>query len=470
MNFVASPATPWWRRAPALETLFVATIALLGLRLGLRPIGDNSMFVHMRTGIDIVDGLGIPRRDPYSFTAAGEPWVVQSWLASVVYGLLERAGGFDAVVLLHGALYGALGWLTATLGRTGSAIRTALVGVLVAGIAAPYWSPRPLAIGLVAFALTIAVVERNGPGWVLVPIAWVWVNTHGSFVLGALWLVLVALGGRREARGYLGWFAGGVLAGALNPLGPRLLLFPLALVDRRANFGRVVEWRPPSPRTPFFAVALVCLAAAVVLLAAGLWRRRLAPGVALPAVAFVALGLVSQRNLAPAAVVLAPALARVLGGHERDRSRHPHALARAAPVHWAFAGVLSVVALAFVGAALAGDALDVSEYPPRQALAAVSDAERVVSTDIAGGYRILVEGRSARVFVDDRYDMYPEQVIADYVRLIDHAGDPRVVLDRHGADAVIWPAKTKLAATLESDSGWRRVFRDAQWVVYLRGG
>ena len=130
------------RRSPSLETLFIAVLALLGLRLGLRPLGDNSLFVHIRTGIDIVDGLGIPRVDPYSFTASGEPWVVQSWLASVMYGVIHTLAGFDGLVILHGVLYAALVTAIGAMARTGSALRTAAATALLLAVSAGQWSPR----------------------------------------------------------------------------------------------------------------------------------------------------------------------------------------------------------------------------------------------------------------------------------------------------------------------------------------
>jgi len=78
------------RRPSSLDGLFAAAFGLVGLALGARPIGDNSTFVHLRTGIDIVAGLGIPRVDPYSATAVGTDWVVQSWLPSLAYGLAQK--------------------------------------------------------------------------------------------------------------------------------------------------------------------------------------------------------------------------------------------------------------------------------------------------------------------------------------------------------------------------------------------
>ena len=76
--------------AGRLDGLFAAAFGLVGLALGARPIGDNSTFVHLRTGVDIVAGRGIPRVDPYSATAEGATWVVQSWLPAVAYGLAQK--------------------------------------------------------------------------------------------------------------------------------------------------------------------------------------------------------------------------------------------------------------------------------------------------------------------------------------------------------------------------------------------
>ena len=90
-------------RAPSLESLFVAALVLLGFRLGALPIGDNSMLTHLRTGIDMVAGDGIPRADPYSYTARGASWVVQSWLPEWTYGWLHRFGGFRLVLLEQAA-------------------------------------------------------------------------------------------------------------------------------------------------------------------------------------------------------------------------------------------------------------------------------------------------------------------------------------------------------------------------------
>ena len=57
------------------------------------PLNDNSFFTHLATGRLILDEGRVPTEDPYTFTAVGEPWTVQSWLAAVAYAGFERMAG-----------------------------------------------------------------------------------------------------------------------------------------------------------------------------------------------------------------------------------------------------------------------------------------------------------------------------------------------------------------------------------------
>ena len=48
----------------------------LGTICGAHLLSDNSFLTHLTTGRQILDGH-IPHADPYSYTRAGTPWVVQ---------------------------------------------------------------------------------------------------------------------------------------------------------------------------------------------------------------------------------------------------------------------------------------------------------------------------------------------------------------------------------------------------------
>src|SRR3954454_12776724 len=282
-----------------VESLVIAVLTLFGFRIGARPIRDNSMFTHLRTGIDMVRSSGIPRTDPYSFTAQGSPWVVQSWLAEWTYGVLPQLGGLRAIVFEQGVLAGAVAFLVARLARAGSLLRTAAAGALALGCGIALWSPSPLLFGMVAFAAMVTVVEEDRRRWLLVPIGCVWVNTHGSFVLGLVWLALVAAGELLDTRRLpverirqAAWFSAGLLAGAVNPLGPKLLLFPLSVGEKSRVFSRVVEWRSPDFHDPLLLASLLCALVVLVVLLRHLtpWRN------IVPVVGFMLLGLLAVRN------------------------------------------------------------------------------------------------------------------------------------------------------------------------------
>lgn len=458
----------------------MAALVLWGWRLGARPITDNSAFVHLRTGIDMVGGLGIPRHDPYSFTAAGEPWTVQSWLASWTYGVAHRLGGFEAVLLEQAILMALLAGLAVALVRTGRPLPTAAGGLMVLGIGSPFWVPRPLLFGLVCFALMVTIVERDRPRWLLVPVVWVWVSTHGSFPLGLLWLVLRAAGAALDTRALpraalrsVGWFTGGLAVASLNPLGPRLLLFPFTVLEKREVFRTIVEWRPPDLDDAAVQIAAAFgLAAAIVLI-----RRCRAWADLLPVAAFAVLAATAMRNIPIAGLVVAPAVGRVLGAGGRSPDGEGAAPASGSSrVNRLFALTLAAAFVLFGAAGWASGGIEAppEDYPvgAEQWLEAHGFRDgrhRVANDEVAGGYLILRAGRRARVFVDDRFDMYPISVSRDLDQLIAGGEPARAVLARRRVDAVVWRADRPLRATL-TRAGWAEPYDDGDWVVLVAPG
>jgi len=460
---------PSGRKVPSLEGLFVAAFTLLGLRLGLRPLGDNSLFVHLRTGIDLLHTHHVPTRDTYSFSAPGHRWVVQSWLAELTYGAAHRVGGFPAVRIEQGLLYGLAAWLVTSLARAGSALRTALAAGLAIGMGVAYWSPRPLVFGVLGMALLVWVVRRRLPPWLLVPIAWAWVNTHGSFVLGLAWLALVAVGQRLDGDRrpvvlpWLAWFVVGLAVACLNPLGPRLLLFPLAVLSKHDAFAKVLEWRSPTFSSGPGLLTLACLVGLVIVLARA--RSRLRWAELLPVVAFLGAGLQAQRNLPMLAVVAAPVLAVAL----RRPDEAPSSLAvpeDRVRLHLALGGVLAALTVVFLVVAAIGPALDLGGYP-EAAAALVPHGARVATTDIGGCFFELAR-RDVTVLTDDRVDMYPSQVTRDYLRLLGGKPGGLDLLDRYGADTVVWQVDSPLTVELAASDRWREIGRPGGWAVFVR--
>jgi hypothetical protein len=463
-------------RSPNLESLFVAVLVLLGFRIGVLPIGDNSMFTHLRTGIDMVSGEGIPRSDPYSYTAAGTDWVVQSWLPEWTYGWLYRIADMRLVVLQQAVIVALLAWLVARLARAGSPIRTAASSTLAVALGAAYWSPRPLLFGLICMALTVTVVERRRTPWLLVPIVWLWVNSHGSFPLGLVWLGTRAAGEwldwrdrPRETARYVWGFLAGMGAAIANPLGARLLLFPITLGEKRTAFDAIREWQSPDFHAAGNRVALLCLALIVVLL----FRARLTWRDSVPAMAFLVMSLYAVRNIPLLAIVLAPTLARIMKRPESALPR-PAPTERQLRLNRVMAAVIAAMFVVFAATVVVGDPIKVAAYPDEAATwlernDLIGETDRLAHQDFVGNYLQLRFGRALPVFIDDRVDMYPLEVSQDYVDLL-QGRDALDILDRYRVNLVLWELDAPLAALLQLSASWQEAYRDDRWVVYRRTG
>ena len=196
----------------------------------------------------------------------------------------------------------------------------------------------------------------------------------------------------------------------------------------------------------------------------------------------------AQRNLAPAGIVLAPALGLALTRRESageeaagDPAPAPEGEAEAEPVaptagpgrrDRLVAVLVGVVAVVLVGNALSSGALALESYPVEvvqtgERIGAFGPDRVVATQDTVGCYLILRRGRGARVFIDDRYDMYPQKVSLDYVSLL-RAGPGAVeVLDQRDVDAVLWDRSLPLVPALQQ-RGWREAAGDMRWVLLER--
>jgi hypothetical protein len=402
---------------------------------------------------------------------------VQSWLPEWTYGWVYRIGGLRLVVIEQAVLMALLTLVIARLARAGTPLRTALAASIAVGMGAAYWVPRPLMVGLLAMALTIMLVERRWSPWWLVPLMWVWVSSHGSFLLAPAWLAARALGEAFDRRAvpsdslrYLGAMAAGLAVSVLNPLGPKLLTFPLAVGEKQRIFKTIVEWHSPDFQTTAGEFTLLFLVLALIVL-----MRRGAPALdVVPVVGFLALGLIAQRNLPLAAIVLAPALGRALQVRTAEAAaagvtprREP------STVNLAFAGIIALAFVIFTAGVYRENPLSVKAYP----VAAINFLERsglrgpshrMAEQDTVGCYLDLRYGRRARVFVDDRYDMFPLSVADDYEDLIKGRPQSLTILDRRRVDVVLWDKSLPLVSTLRATGHWEQVFQKDAWVVLRR--
>jgi hypothetical protein len=272
----------------------------------------------------MLDGLGIPTSDTWTFTIAGQPWADQHWWAQLALAAVYRAAGWDGLAVLRAALVAAIfGLLFLVVRRRAPRLSARASSLLVLAaflVASPALALRPQLFAMVLFVATLLVLadRANHPRrvWLIPLFALLWANLHGTFPLvivlaGLSWLAEMSGGGasatpfpwRRLTM--LGVTVVAALATLANPLGLDVWTYVVRLSTNPTIAARISEWRPPgltdAPGLLFWGSVV-----GVVALLAILARRRRAAG--LPALlpwpglltlaAFVALGAVTGRGLA----------------------------------------------------------------------------------------------------------------------------------------------------------------------------
>lgn len=453
---------------PMVGTVAGLVVVVAGALVGAQPLQDNSFLTHLATG-RLMLAEGLPSVDPYSATAGGEPWVVQSWLASLLYGSVDALAGPVGLRLLMAATTALLAWLVWRLADPATSLvpRLAIMAAAL-GIGLETWAERPLLFGLIGTALALLAAEgRLDHRW-MVPLFWLWANVHGSFPLGlvvvAVWWVGTIWSGRPadSERRVLLWSGIGALAAAISPIGPRLLIFPVQLLARSETLSAIAEWKSPDFSTTPARLFLLLIGAAIVVLARRPDRRD-----ALMTVLALGLGLMASRNLAVASIILVPVVARGVGpvGSMRVDARSPVLRLAIAAI-----AVLGVLALS---STLQRPSYALSPYPIR-ALAwlegedLVGQRQSVIATrDYVGNLQTLLYGPGAGVFIDDRYDMYPTDLTDDYVSLLRGAGWEDV-LDRRDVDVVLWDRGHQLAELVAASPDWGVAYTEDRWIVACR--
>src|SRR3954447_13890795 len=187
-------------------------LMLIALRPLLTPIPPNDFWWHMATGRAIVAQGAIPTVDSFSYTQLGQPFYNQGWLAQLLmYGIYQLGGIpltyiFQALVIA--LAYGLL--LRLCLLRTNQVqLSVGLLLLTTLPLSFDNWLVRPQSYAFPLFAafLTILTEYRLGGKnrlWLLPPLMVLWVNIHGSFVLGGV-LIGVTLAAEWLKRGAGGW-------------------------------------------------------------------------------------------------------------------------------------------------------------------------------------------------------------------------------------------------------------------------
>lgn len=452
----------------------------VGFTTGARSISDNSLLTHIATGRIIFETKSVPTQDIYTFTAEGTPWVVQSWLPSALYGAADSILGVGGIRLVAGLVAAATMALVWAMSRPlALPVRAVVVGLFAVN-SALLWNARPFLFGLFFFAVLLASIRKVLPPWILLPVGWVWANSHGTWPLGlavaglfAAIMVAQRLSvSRRELSGLvrtrealsLFFLAGGVALGAVGPLGLSALTFPFGMFSRLEQLRELREW-VPSYLVPVLLV--VFIPQALLALWGVVRSRSLANAVVLIFAVVLALGAV--RNVAFASMLIMIPAFDGLSGVGRFR------LTRRSFVPVAFGGAL-------LGACVAVSMMvtpnwDLSRYP-EDAVSVLYNEGGTMNPDVriaapmgVGNYLTIRYRGQHKIMHDDRIDMYSPEFVEEFYSLYEKDISAEVVRDmlvnKYGINVVLWEHDKPLGKVLDENyNEWNLFYSDDRWSLW----
>jgi hypothetical protein len=514
MTSQQSPGQALVARRPSRLTLdhllALTMLALIWLFISVLPLPPNDLWWHMAAGRTMVAEGAWMTNNRWAYTLPYDaPYVYQSWLSEVIMYGAWRLGDVPLLTLLRTtaivAAYGLIAW--AALRRGGGNGKAAALAVLVAMLIGwGNWTLRPQTLAFVPGATVIALLSEYAAGrlrrrWLLAlpPLIALWVNLHGSFVLGLALVALTWLGlaiaalrapraGREEARRRLGALtlagAGCALAAMLHPLGTGIFGYVRDMVGNAELQDRFVEWQPPRAElnllsTGFwFYATLFGLAA---LMATGPRRPS-----AVEVLWFCGLGWLAVDGVRYA-IWFALGVAPLLAGMLADRlGGRPAPAPRAVAAGYLLAlGALAVATLpwlspgSYLGPGAAGIFAESGRH--RMLLGSttpIGASEWLAENPIPGRFWVDQSYSSytiwrlpeKQVFADLRVELFPRAVWDDYFAISRGDAQSLALLDRWQITHLLIDRRyqEQLMALLRSTPGWCERYRDRDSSVFAR--
>jgi len=506
----------------------VTFVAAVSAYLG--PIASYDLWWHLKAGGLILQTGAVPHADPFSFTAAGRPWIYHSWLSGVALTLVWRAGGAAGIVLFRAVMMAAglmAAWLAARRRGVGPGLASVLV--LAACLQMKMRAlARPYLFSFVLFVLFVLILQAaasspDPPGrevgrrrpetpflWgrggrlLLLPVLMLlWVNLHAGFIAGLLVIgaygvgEMVGLALRRDRPAYAAallkgpsgarfraMFASGALCLAAclaTPNGAGSLVYPFRLMLDVKLVKRIQEWQPV-PVSGQFAVfwAVLVLGALVMArsarLSARAGRLRAEAGQfvtdALLMGGFAGLAVQAVRHMAWL-LLLAPC---VVGWHLRAGARADPEDGTSGPGDRPLYAYVALL-LAFVVSVCPFVVSGVPRFEPAPHLFPVKACDFIASRALYrrpynsyewGGYLIWRAWPEMKVFIDGRCLVYGDGIIGQALQVQGGEGGWEEVLSDRDVELLLVRYRKRDTGHLFRSGRWRCVYWDDVAVVALR--
>ncbi|MBA7492173.1 hypothetical protein ES702_02722 [subsurface metagenome] len=487
--------------------LLVSTLVFIVLVTAL-PVNNPDIWYHLKTGEYIVQEKTIPKKDFYSFTAAGREWIAQWWFYDVIVFFLQNRFGFNSLIYLKvaiGILIFFVLYKTLRFYQLPDAFILILL-VFSAWIVGTAWVDRPhifsyLFTVLLMWVLISYQFGKKRPLFLIPPLFLIWANMHASIpialalvgflIISEVWKN-ISTGKPLLVTGY--WLLVTLLAGTITSLvNPNTYKTHLYVFKINPEFvsKNIVEWIPLSS---FFADLHIRLFLFFGLLTlVSFFHTLLRPPkkkilrLSLFEILLIAslsyLSLSALRFTPVFVLIILPFMAKNLwymtcsmweGACGKWSGLKQHAIRYALR---AKIGILfAILALCFfheqrfksshLGVEVGLLPVEAAEFIDR-----VQPAPPMYHVFNWGGYLMWRLYPKYKVFIDGRLDMYVPDVYDEWLSVVLARENWKEIFEKYEINFCLIsqePEWNKLGQTLESDSDWVLIYWDNQSGIFIK--
>lgn len=452
------------------------------------------MWWHLRSGEEIVTQGQILLKDIFSYTRFGADRVNAYWMAASFLYLIFDFGSYFALAGFV-ALIGVATFSIIARQMRGPAFMRASLIILAAITAAPIWSPRPqlfsfFFLAILDYWLSVLKKDEKARFWLLVPFFALWANLHGGYIWGILLLIAHLIGevfnkwlGREclpaKTRKNLSLYTiFALFAVLINPNGIELWLLPFRTLGVSPG---IQEWLSPDFHQISFQPMLWMLFLFIFALANT--AKKLNFRDLFKVMGFTYMTFISQRNIAPYAIILLPVLSRQFSffwdeeiaprvfqlGARFSTNSQPKQLPLKL-THLINGFLVSLIVIAALGNLyILTRPTTVDENYPVHAVEWIKENQpegALFNSYNWGGY-LIWNLREYPVFIDGRADLYGEELIGQWKQVAIGGEVAQQILNEWDVHLILLEPSWAVVDEL-SQYGWELLYEDEMSVVYGR--
>lgn len=497
-------------RDKKLFPYILPTVIFISVFIGCVALGpylfnaDGDLGRHLTLGKYILDTSQIPLKDIFSNSMLGQPLSPHEWLAAVLFRIFYDWFGLTGVVLFTSAILGVVFWLITNQIYQITRSSTITLILVVVGIAGSriHWLARPHIFTFLFLFLWIQALNNKYSFWkkwlICVVIMATWVNTHGAFVTGYVYVGILILGAFvdifrmkekifhiQQIKEYLGILITSLVLSLVNPSGQAIWQTIIGFLSSRYLVNHTVEYMPPVLyQTGVIPFSLLVIISLVAIIFRYKWMKT---AEILSLVFFAGFGLMSGRNiplfilvslpiLAKQAIEKFPQLRMKLDDHYSflEAERKPQSVW--VNIRW----IVSTVGIVFVlGAAVfklipalsERNQYDLTKFPVQATDWWIEHPQsgNTFNEFGWGGYLLYRLWPDELVFIDGQTDFYGEKLTRDYEALSNTFPGWERLLQKYEIRNTITPTHSPLAQALARQPDWSVIYSDPTTVIMQKG-